>query len=489
MSFIRARFFKGKKPRPKYITSSVWRGISDQMLHILKEGRWTLGRQTSVNFWLDNWLGYSLADRLGIPHFVRDFLDFTVADYFFDGAWHLGELFVMKHKDIVQDILNHSCEADDDTLVWPLEMHGDISAKGAYRAAQNHFPEVSWGKWIWGAFIPTKRSTLLWRVIYGKLPTWDFLRRRGFEGPSRCALCGRNEEDLDHLWCHCPWARVIFDKVSSVFNVHLIYDFGIHHCLLQAMAKTFSPQILSIWRFAVVTMIWLIWDQRNRYIFDGETARTSCTIAQFWAFMREANGTRLGHMHNKVLDLSILFTFGIEGWPSKAPSIVGIRWQPPPIHYLKVNVDGGADGAPGRITGGGVFRDRFGVFRGCFAIQHGTGFAFEAELATAFTTIALAHDKHWMNIWLESDSSYVVNFLKTRPLLVPWRLLGQWHKTRRLMDNMQIVVSHIFREGNASADRLTREPVDRFVWWCQAPEFLVPYLNRYRNVEFFRFSS
>ncbi|KAL8550357.1 hypothetical protein ACS0TY_008976 [Phlomoides rotata] len=93
-----------------------------------------------------------------------------------------------------------------------------------------------------------------------------------------------------------------------------------------------------------------------------------------------------------------------------------------------------------------------------------------------------------MNIWLESDSSYVVNFLKTRSLLVPWRLLGQWHKTRRMMDSMQIVVSHIFREGNASADRLTREPIDRFDWWCQAPEFFVPYLNRDSNDEFFRFS-
>ncbi|KAL8508341.1 hypothetical protein ACS0TY_018804 [Phlomoides rotata] len=121
-------------------------------------------------------------------------------------------------------------------------------------------------------------------------------------------------------------------------------------------------------------------------------------------------------------------------------------------------------------------------------MQHGIGFAFEAELATAFTAIALAHDKHWTSIWLESDSLYVVNFLMTRPLIVPWRLLGQWHKTRRLMDDMQIMVSHIFREGNASAHRLTREPVDRFDWWSQAPDFLVPFFNRDRNEEFFRFS-
>ncbi|KAL8544461.1 hypothetical protein ACS0TY_004858 [Phlomoides rotata] len=127
--------------------------------------------------------------------------------------------------------------------MWPLELHGTISAKGAYRAAQQHFPEVSWDKWIKGSFIPMKRSTILWRVIHGRLPTWDFLRRRGF--------AGRYEEDLDHIWCQCPWARVIFDKISSVFYVHLIYDFGFHHWLLQAMAKTFSPQILSIWGLVV----------------------------------------------------------------------------------------------------------------------------------------------------------------------------------------------------------------------------------------------
>ncbi|KAL8512911.1 hypothetical protein ACS0TY_019172 [Phlomoides rotata] len=121
-------------------------------------------------------------------------------------------------------------------------------------------------------------------------------------------------------------------------------------------------------------------------------------------------------------------------------------------------------------------------------MHHGIGFAFEAELAMAFAAIVIAYEKHWTSIWLESDSSYVVNFLKTHPFLVPWRLLGQWHKARRLMDDMQIVVSHIFREGNASADRLTRQPVERLDWWSLAPDFLVPYLNRDRNEEFFCFS-
>ncbi|KAL8501573.1 hypothetical protein ACS0TY_020915 [Phlomoides rotata] len=96
-------------------------------------------------------------------------------------------------------------------------------------------------------------------------------------------------------------------------------------------------------------------------------------------------------------------------------------------------------------------------------MQHGIGFAFEAELATAFTAIALAHDKQWMSIWLESDSSFVVNFLKTRPLLVPWRLLGQWHKTRRLMDGVpfSLTVSFVPKKGFLTSGFLTRlRPLD-----------------------------
>ncbi|KAL8507396.1 hypothetical protein ACS0TY_018081 [Phlomoides rotata] len=54
---------------------------------------------------------------------------------------------------------------------------------------------------------------------------------------------------------------------------------------------------------------------------------------------------------------------------------------------------------------------------------------------------------------------------------------------------MPFVVSHIFREGNASADRLTREPVDRFEWWDHGPYFLIPFLRKNRTSDFYRFNG
>ncbi|KAL8479388.1 hypothetical protein ACS0TY_026313 [Phlomoides rotata] len=121
-------------------------------------------------------------------------------------------------------------------------------------------------------------------------------------------------------------------------------------------------------------------------------------------------------------------------------------------------------------------------------MQHGSGFAFEAELATTFSEVEIAYDKHWLHLWLETDSVYVVNIFKSHTSLVLWRLLGQWHRVRRLMGDMQIVVSHMFREGNASADRYSRESVDSFEWWSTILDFLTPFLNRDRSVEFYCFS-
>ncbi|KAL8549246.1 hypothetical protein ACS0TY_008192 [Phlomoides rotata] len=89
-------------------------------------------------------MGFVIADRIGIPHFARAFLTHPVSDYYIDGLWHLDEFFVMKHLDIVEQMMNYSCEADSDTLVWPRSVHGTLMARVAYASLQQRFPSVSW---------------------------------------------------------------------------------------------------------------------------------------------------------------------------------------------------------------------------------------------------------------------------------------------------------------------------------------------------------
>ncbi|KAL8499833.1 hypothetical protein ACS0TY_019720 [Phlomoides rotata] len=171
-----------------------------------------------------------------------------------------------------------------------------------------------------------------------------------------------------------------------------------------------------------------------------------------------------------MCDLSIFVACAIVGRPSKAPNIICIRWQRPPNQIIKINVDGGVVGAPGTLTSGGVFRDNFGVFRGCFSMTHGIGFAFEVELATALHAIEIAKMKGWRGLWIECDSIYVVQMLRVTD---PGR---------------RVVVSHIYREDNATTDKLTREPVHGFKWRSESPDFLIPFLHRDNLSIFYRFS-
>ncbi|KAL8548211.1 hypothetical protein ACS0TY_007509 [Phlomoides rotata] len=329
---------------------------------------------------------------------------------------------------------------------------------------------------------------LAWSLIHGKLSTWNFNRRRGVSGPSQCCLCHNVEEGIGHIFSHCPWTQHIISKVTDVFNVHFNYDHEFCHWILQAISKKFSPQVKPVLRLCIITIVWLIWDQRNKCVFDNGQVSFTHTLASFWAMIREANSGNLGHMFNNVTNLSILTACAIVGHPSKVPTINCILWQRPPNQIIKINVDGGAAGAPGTLTGGGVFRDNFGVFRGCFSMTHGIGFAFEAELATTLHAIEIANVKGWGDLLIECDSIYVIQMLRARGPNILWRLIPSWHKSRKLLQGRRVVVSHIYREGNATADRLTRELVHGFKWWSEPPDFLIPFLQRDNHSDFYRFS-
>ncbi|KAL8459638.1 hypothetical protein ACS0TY_036108 [Phlomoides rotata] len=81
------------------------------------------------------------------------------------------------------------------------------------------------------------------------------------------------------------------------------------------------PQVASIWRLSIITAIWLVWDCRNKMIFDETPCRTSKIVATLWAIIKEANGANLGRMYDTGFDLQVLSTFGIRGCPTPAPGI------------------------------------------------------------------------------------------------------------------------------------------------------------------------
>jgi hypothetical protein len=86
------------------------------------------------------------------------------------------------------------------------------------------------------------------------------------------------------------------------------------------------------------------------------------------------------------------------------------------------------------------------------------------------TAIEIADSKEWHNLWIETDSSHVVMAYKS-PILVPWNLRNRWYNCMTNLTHMNIIVSHIFREGNHCADGLANLGLSlgRLTLWFELP--------------------
>jgi len=63
-----------------------------------------------------------------------------------------------------------------------------------------------------------KIKLFIWLVHQRKILTWENLLEKGFIGPSKCYLCGSQEEMMDHLLKLCPFTSNVWDWVASIIR-------------------------------------------------------------------------------------------------------------------------------------------------------------------------------------------------------------------------------------------------------------------------------
>lgn len=184
-----------------------------------------------------------------------------------------------------------------------------------------------------------------------------------------------------------------------------------------------------------------------------------------------------------------LHNLHLRGHPSKAPRILEVRWKLPPPEWIKCNTDGSALGSPGSARCGGVFRNCRGFVLGCFSVNLGTAFAFEAELFVVILALEAAFERNWNKIWLECDSTYVYGLILSKSSDVPWSFRNRWLKVLLKMKDILLVVTHIFRKGNQVADALSKSKVS-FHWCSTPPESILPLIARDLSfLPFYRFTA
>lgn len=86
-------------------------GVRLEFKGLLSDSICILGSGFSVYFWLDNWLGYHLVDKLGIDQSYHNFLRDRVSSFRVNGQCALSSVYPEVAEDIVVGL-------DKDERLW-----------------------------------------------------------------------------------------------------------------------------------------------------------------------------------------------------------------------------------------------------------------------------------------------------------------------------------------------------------------------------------
>jgi hypothetical protein len=83
-----------------------------------------------------------------------------------------------------------------------------------------------WYKELWNWQVPLKIKLFIFLMLEKRILTWENQFKRGFSRPSRCVLCGKDEEYVHHLFVTCNFTKVIWTTILRDLKVKSLWEGG-----------------------------------------------------------------------------------------------------------------------------------------------------------------------------------------------------------------------------------------------------------------------
>jgi ribonuclease HI len=368
-----------------------------------------------------------------------------------------------------------------DILRWGYSPAGTFNIKEAYllqEPSHEQNKEPIWSK-VWNKELWPKVSTFLWLVVHNRALTWDNLRKRGFIGPSICALCCQQEESKEHLFNGCHYSQQIWDQGAQAMRKSNQDRSSINNTIENWDHSNYNNPILNlIWQLLPGFILWQIWKERNKRIFRSQSSQPTVTWETIRSLIKEtirskswtAEDLQCSPEEQGILqNWQPIFNKQLGAKPPQTAPTSPTNWTPPPERFIKVNFDGASKGNPGSAGFGAVLRDSNGKILGLEAGFLGDTTNNVAELTGLLRGLQSAIGKGYHQIILEGDSQVIIglttklihggNLDKASP---SWRLQFLLEDFSQLLQpQLSIIASHVRREANKVADCLANVAVER----------------------------
>ncbi|GAU36565.1 hypothetical protein TSUD_277710 [Trifolium subterraneum] len=140
---------------------------------------------------------------------------------------------------------------------------------------------------------------------------------------------------------------------------------------------------------AMVNLLNTIWHVRNQARFSNKRITWKLAISMIIVDTTMFGNNTSKVSSNSIRDFTVLKHFKINIHNPRVPVLKEIVWHPHLPNWIKCNIDGASKDNP-------------------------------AELCGAMRAIEIAHQMHWNNLWMETDSAIVVSAFKNLRNPIPW---------------------------------------------------------------------
>ncbi|XP_055959787.1 uncharacterized protein LOC130014852 [Mercurialis annua] len=449
--FPNSSFFDSKLgSNPSY----VWRSIFETKKFMKKGARVRIGNGSKTDIWGSPWLngdvGYVTTPRPDnlINAKVSNLLDM-------DGqSWDVGLVRDVFNDNDAENILSIpiSCRRLEDGWRWNFEPKGNFSVKSCYRVINGEYGgEVNpvWNK-IWRLSVPLHVRNFIWRASSGYLPTAKSLATRHVFINDQCVVCSAGVECEYHLFYKCSLATACWSGLS----VPMFVENG--NFLAWVSDWLEGPDVEKQSLIAIIC--WLLWQNRNNTVWNkkGGTSDTILINAGIQLSAWKVSRSQVGQLKRAELHED-------DG---------RVRWSPPKIGWLKVNVDAAVFSRNEGIGVGIVVRDwRGSLVQARLVKFHGN---YSPRVAEAMgIREALSWLKDSSNIIIESDAMEVILAIRNPSLIESDFLIDDCLNLAKQLCNVSFVF--VRRSANQAAHCLAqnaRSLSGHQEWFSNFPDIL-----------------
>lgn len=297
---------------------------------LLEQGyRWRVGNGAKINILNTPWLRCSENPRIqSLPVLPYAYTKVNSLIDFNGGGWNVDLVTnVFSPRDATEilkiPLVNMHGE---DKVIWRFDKKGQYSVKSAYRVCMEVLADKEDlkvdGDWptIWSMKVPPKVKSFLWRLCRNCIPVRTRLQRKGVQCPMSCVRCDSEPETSWHVFLDCPSSNICWQKLNLW---HIIEPFLLvsndFSALFFQVIKHLSAENVSI--FAMT--LWSIWKSRNLKLWESTQEEPHIILSRA---MEVHKGWRFAQESSK-------FT------PPRRAAAQNSVWCPPPMHFLKFNID------------------------------------------------------------------------------------------------------------------------------------------------------